>query len=164
MTTNTPQQQLTLNKIGNFVGLKIREVLDLLSGKADRAEVEALPRFREAANSSEMLNLDGIRINDFCLRLDNKAGYRLRALPASDPANWHQVFAAANASVTKSEVFAPGVAPIITHNMGKIPSTITVVDSDGRVNVADWRAVDLDRIQLFFTETVGGTCNMTFAA
>ena len=111
-----------------------------------------------------MLNLDGIRVNDFCLRLDNKAGYRLRALPAGDPANWHQVFAAANASVTKSEVFAPGVAPIITHNMGKIPSTITVVDSDGRVNVADWRAIDLDRIQLLFTETVGGTCNMTFAA
>ena len=163
MTTNSTQQ-LTLNKIGNFFGLKVREILDLLSGKASRQEVEALPRFREAANSSEMLNLDAIRIGDFCLRLDNKAGYRLRALPASDPANWHQVFAAANASVTKSEVFAPGVAPIITHNMGKIPSTITVVDSDGRVNVADWRAIDLDRIQLLFTETVGGTCNMTFAA
>ena len=48
MTTNTPQQQLTLNKIGNFVGLKIREVLDLLSGKADRVEVEALVTLPQA--------------------------------------------------------------------------------------------------------------------
>jgi hypothetical protein len=156
-------QQLTLNKIGNFVGLKIREILDLLSGKADRAEVEALPRFREASSQGEMLNLDGIRVNDFCLRLDNKSGYRLGALPASDIANWYQVFAAANSSVTKSVPFAPGVAPIITHDMGRVPSLITVLDADGRVNIADWKAVDLDHIQLFFTETVSGTCNMTFA-
>lgn len=162
MTTNTNQQQLTLNKIGNFVGLKIREILDLLSGKAERADVEALPRFREAANSSEMLSLDGIRVNDFCLRLDNRAGYRLKGLPASDPANWVQVFAAANASVTKTEIFAAAVSPVITHNMESVPTAITVMDSDGRVNVVDWRPVDLNRIQLFFTEMVSGTCSMTF--
>lgn len=156
-------RQLTLNKIGNFVGLKIRELLDLLSRKADRAEVEALPRFREASSQGEMLNLDGIRVNDFCLRLDSKSGYRLGALPASDIANWYQVFAAANSSVTKSVLFAPGVAPIITHDMGRVPSLITVLDSDGRVNIVDWKAIDLDHIQLYFTETIGGTCNMTFA-
>jgi hypothetical protein len=155
---------LTLNKIGNFVGLRFRELLDLLSGKADRAEVDALPRFREAANSSEMLNLNGIRVGDFCLRMDTRAGFRLRAFPASDVDNWLQVFSAANASVVKTEAFAPSVAPIVLHSMGRIPTMITVVDSDGRVNVADWRAVDMDRIQMFFTEMVGGVVNMTFSA
>lgn len=156
-------QQLTLNKIGNFVGLKIREILDLLSGKADRAEVEALPKFREASSQGEMLSLDGIRVGDFCLRLDTKSGFRLSSFPASNLANWYQVFAAANSSVTKSVPFAPAVAPIITHDMGRVPSLITVLDADGRVNIVDWKPVDLDHIQLFFTETVGGTCNMTFA-
>jgi hypothetical protein len=65
--------------------------------------------------------------------------------------------------VTKSVLFAPGVAPIITHDMGRVPSLITVLDSDGRVNIVDWKAIDLDHIQLYFTETIGGTCNMTFA-
>ena len=102
-------EQLILNKIGNFVGLKIREVLDLLSFKADRAEVEALPRFHEAATRSEMLYLTGVRVNDFCLRGDNKAGYRLRALPASNIDNWEQVFASAAASVVKSVQFQEAV-------------------------------------------------------
>ena len=155
---------LTLNKIGNFVGLRFRELLDLISGKADRVEVEALPRFREAANSSEMLNLSGVRIGDFCLRLDNRAGYRLRAFPASSAANWMQVFASVNASITKTEAFASAVAPIITHNMNQIPSVVSVVDGDGRVNVADWRAVDTNQIQIFFTEMVGGVCHLTFNA
>ena len=155
-------KQLTLNKIGNFVGLKIREVLDLLSFKADRAEVEALPRFHEAATRSEMLYLTGVRVNDFCLRGDNKAGYRLRALPASNIDNWEQVFASAAASVVESVQFQEAVVPVITHDMGRLPTTITVLDSSGRVDIVDWKPVDLNRIQLFFTEMVSGTCSMTF--
>lgn len=156
-------QQLTLNKIGNFVGLKIREVLDLLSRKADREEVEALPRFREAANRSEMLYLSGVRVGDFCLVADTRSGFRLRALPASNAENWDQVFASAGASVVKSVPFQDAVSPVIVHDMGRIPTTITVLDASGRVNVVDWKPLDLNRIQLFFTEMVGGTCSLTFA-
>ena len=162
-TTSSTQQQLTLNKIGNFVGTKVRELLDLISGKADRAEVDALPRFREAASASEMLTLDGVRVGDFCLRLDSGSGYRLTAFPANSLANWRPVFSAST-TITRSVPFAAAVAPVITHEMNRVPSSVAVIDSNGRLNVVDWKPVDMDSIQLYFTESVSGVCNLTFAS
>ena len=160
MTTTTGQN--TLAKIGNFMGQRVRELLNLISTKADRAELEKLPRFFEASSSSEMLTLDGVRQGDFCLRLDTQSGFRLRRLPAAYAASWDQVFAAAAASVTKTVSFAADLDPLIKHDMGKIPSLISIVDETGRVQIADWEAVDFNHIRLHFTELTAGKCSMTF--
>ena len=73
MTTTTGQN--TLAKIGNFVGQRVRELLNLISTKADRVELEKLPRFFEASSSSEMLTLDGVRnLLDAQLSGNNREG------------------------------------------------------------------------------------------
>ena len=172
--------QATLLKIGNFVGLKIREIMDALSLKADkkdlnaaldlistkagRPEVEALPRFFEATSSSSMLNLDGVRTGDFCLRSDAGNGFRLRRLPSSDPASWEQVFASASASVTKTVSFPRTLSPVIYHGMGKLPVSASFSDDSGRVHYTEWELVDYNSIRAKFTEEVGGRCSMTFSS
>ena len=73
MTTTTGQN--TLAKIGNFIGLRVRELLNLISTKADRVELEKLPHFFEASSSSEMLTLDGVRnLLDAQLSGNNREG------------------------------------------------------------------------------------------
>ena len=160
--STTGTASLTLQKIGNFVGLKVRELLDLMSTKADRSDLDAIPRFFEAESVSDMITLDNVRIGDFCLRNDDKAGYRLRAFPSSDKTNWLQVFAAANANITKSVSFIEALSPIIQHDMNSIPSQVTVTGNDGLPNIAAWKPVDRDSIQIFFSELTGGVCSMTF--
>ena len=162
MSTTTGTASLTLQKIGNFVGLKLKEILDIVGLKANQTDLDAIPRFFEADSVSEMISLDNVRIGDFCLRSDTKTGFRLAALPSSDVSKWVLVFAPTNASISKTIQFPDSIAPIIYHGMNSIPTQVSITDSAGRVNIAAWQPVDQDHIQLFFSETVSGSCNMTF--
>jgi hypothetical protein len=161
-TSSTGSASPTLRKIGNFFGLKVREILELVSTKANQSDLDAIPRFFEAGNTNEMISLNNVRIGDFCLRSDSKTGYRLAALPSTDISKWVQVFAAANASISKSVPFDSSIAPIIVHSMNLIPNQVNIVDSTGRINIAAWQPIDTNSIQLFFSESVSGVCSMTF--
>ena len=153
---------LTLRKIGNYVGLKIAEVLALVGTKADRTDLDAIPRFLSAVNESGMLALTNARIGDFCLLSESGIGYRLTALPISTLSNWSVAFMPPTTVISKSVSFAASLSPVIDHYAMSIPLSVLVIDNDGMVHYPGWRALTNNTIQLAFTETVAGKCLMTF--
>ena len=160
MPTNTAT--LTLAKIGNFVGLKVKELLALISVKANQADVDALPRFREARSEAEMLALQDLRPGDFCLRLDTKGGWRLRELPSTVILNWYQVFTGGSVNMSRSIQFSSNIAPIIQHDVPLPIVSVLVIDTLGRLNYVDYTLINEMSIRINFTEAVAGTCNITF--
>jgi hypothetical protein len=155
--TNT----LTLTRIGNFVGARVLELRSLIGLKADKTQVDAMPRFFEASDVNHMLAL-AARVGDFCRRADISAGYKLSALPATQLSNWTLYFAPTDATVTKQFPFQLNQNPVISHNRGRVPIAIMIIDSDGQQNLAGWRPLDANRIQIDFTEPVAGVCSLTF--
>jgi hypothetical protein len=152
----------TLFRIGNFVGLKIRDIFNRLSLKASQVDLDKLPRFYEAPSEYHMLTISDARSGDFCLRTDMKVGYRLVNYPIGRKENWRKVFGHSDASVVLSYNFPEGVSPIIIHNMEVKPVMVSVIASDNRLIFTSWNSLDNNRIQLNLTEATSGVCSLTF--
>lgn len=153
--------ELTLRKIGNFIGLRFREIYQALSTKAERQDLEKFSTFFNVANKNELVELIDAKVNDFALVTGLNRGYRLKVLPASDANNWMQVFTG-ESTVTRTVSFPEQLSPVIVHDMNQIPSTVDLYDAEDRRVFAHWEIMDRNSIMFYFTETVAGRCVMTF--
>lgn len=166
---STPSQ-FSLRSIGNFVGLRLKELADLMGQKASRTEVEALRRWSIADGEPAMLGLADARVGDLCIRSDNGSALVLEALPPTIPGHWRPVLrggvGGAGGSMTVSLTFplVGEVTPVLTHSMGKLPISVMVLGADGRPHYVDYLSLDADRLQLNFTEAVEGTCSLVFVS
>lgn len=166
----------TLKQVGNFVGLRVRELLDMINllelKKADKVEVAKIARWYRTNSLAEMLALEGTaRVNDFCLRLDQQTGYILTALPAADPVNWVVALQGgsgggtggnASASYIMSFPLTNAIQPAIAHGQGKFPVGISIFDETGMPILAGATNLSTNEIRIRLSETFTGVIHLTF--
>lgn len=160
--------QFSLRSIGNFVGLRLKELSDALLQKADRTEVSALRRWYVADDAAGMTGLSDARAKDLCIRSDTGSVHVLDSLPPSSPGHWRPVLRGGSGgyggavAVPVTLPLSGEIAPVLIHGMGRLPISVWVVDREGRSNYADYTVLDVDSIRLNFTEAIEGTCHMVF--
>ncbi len=163
------QDDIEIGLLGDRVtALEERSTADDVGDAVTDAKLEELRTLAASietrlAGASAMYAVDSVdeiaslplEVGDYLIRSDEGEVLRL----GSD--GWKVVLASAPKTLTRTFSFPSEITVPYVHNLGRFPTSVTIIDGDGRLQYADWTA-DLNSITLNFTERTSGTCSLVF--